>query len=543
MSPLGDFSQGLIHASAMRLQDARAAPWRSEGCDRRPRAHHRVGGSAPRGLKGSASAVMECPLLGSSSEPLSILLAACATLMVSALASATSAALAALGEHRAEAIFEDDKERPHAGLRRLVERPDAVRFSLLALDGLAKLGFGVALAVLVTTAGLRQWAAGLSLVAGAFLLLLTLTVVRALAVRDPVSSLGWAAPVGGAVEALLRPLAAPLVWLSRLLRGKAATSADGTTEQLEYLIEKGSEAGYLDDDKRDLLESVIEFSTVRVREIMVPRPKVVALPIDAPYQEVVRSVVESGHSRLPVYEDSVDNVVGVLYARRLLEALGKGTGPQPGRFRLEPLLANPFFVPETMRISHLLAEFQHRSLQIAVVVDEFGGTAGVVTLEDVVEEIVGEIRDEGDAEEDPIRVIAEGVFLADGGVSIRDAEEFLEEFLPDDREFEFPEDGDYDTVGGFATAMAGRVPQEGEELRYAGLLFTIRAADEKRVLRIELSVEEEPSPGPSVTPSSAEEALEVVLPLIAEEGAVPAPSAASDPPEAAATRSANGARR
>lgn len=444
--------------------------------------------------------------MGSSSETLTYLLFAGAALLISALASSASATLAALGGHRAEAIFEDKDRKAVAGLRRLVERPDAIRFSLLALDSAAKVGFGVSLAFLVGSLAQEPMIAALIFVGGALVLLVFQTLLRAFAVRDPVGSLGWAAPVGGAVELLLRPLLAPLASLSRLIRGKTALSDDGTTEQLEYLIEKGAEAGYLDDDKRDLLESVIEFSHVRVREIMVPRPKVVALQVDAPYDEVVRVVVESGHSRVPVYEDSVDNVVGVLYARRLLEDLGKSSVPASGHFRLQSHLAAPFFVPETMRISHLLTEFQLRSLQIAVVVDEFGGTAGVVTLEDVVEEIVGEIRDEDDDEEQPIRVVGEGTFLAEGGVSIRDAEEFLEEALPEEREFEFPEDGDYDTLGGFVTAMAGRVPQEDEEVRYGGLVFTIRAADEKRVLRIELSIEEK-EPAGAAGDASGDEAI------------------------------------
>jgi len=234
---------------------------------------------------------------------------------------------------------------------------------------------------------------------------------------------------------------------------------------------------------------VIDFSRVRVREIMVPRPKVVALSADASYEEVVRTVVESGHSRLPVYEESIDNVIGILYAKRLLADLAKSEGAGRGRFRLAEVVQPAFFVPEAMKISHLLGEFQRRSQQMAVVVDEFGGTSGIVTLEDVVEEIVGDIRDEGDLEEqEPIRQIAPGVFLAEGEASIRDVEFFLEEALEGQEPFEFPEDGDYETIGGFVTSQAGRVPPVGESITWDGLLFTVRGADEKRVARVEISV-------------------------------------------------------
>lgn len=426
--------------------------------------------------------------MGSSSASLFFLLTG-AALVVSVLASATSAALAALGEHRVASIFEDSRQgRAPRGLAGLVARPDAVRLSLIALDTLGKLVLGLALARAFVDLPVRvAWAVA---VGGTLGYLVLLAAARALAARAPDRSLVWAAPVATGVEILLRPLVAPLAALARLVRGPDAPALGGTTEELEYLIEKGARSGELDEGRRDLLESVIEFSNVRVREIMVPRPRVVALPIDAPKEEVLRVVVESGHSRLPVYEDSVDNVVGVLYAKRLLADL---TAEEPGRsFRLAQVIQAPFFVPETMKISHLLAEFQRRGLQMAVVVDEFGGTSGVVTLEDVMEEIVGDIRDEADREEQqPIRQLAPGVFVAEGEASIRDVEFFLEEALEGYGPIEFPDEGDYETIGGFVTALAGRVPRVGEQFVHDGLLFTVREADEKRVARVEISLRRE----------------------------------------------------
>lgn len=422
--------------------------------------------------------------LGSSSGSNFLLLAAGA-LFVSALASAASATLAALGEHRVESLHEDRRQgRSLRGLGTLVRRPDVVRLALLSLDTLAKLAFGLSLAGFAGT--LPAPASWLALGGGALFGLIALITVRAIAVRSPERSLAWVAPFAAGVEMILRPLAGPLSALARWIRGEAP-GQHGTTEELEYLIEKGARAGEIDKSHSDLLESVIDFSRVRVREIMVPRPKVIALPADASYEEVVRVVVESGHSRLPVFEESVDNVVGVLYAKRLLADLGKNGSR--GRFRLADVVQAAFFVPETMKISHLLAEFQRRSQQMAVVVDEFGGTSGVVTLEDVMEEIVGEIRDEGDLEEEePIRQVAPGVFLAEGEASIRDVEFFLEEALEGLGDFSFPEEGDYETIGGFVTAEAGRVPRLGETIVHDGLAFTVRGADEKRVARVEITV-------------------------------------------------------
>src|SRR5690606_13877060 len=194
-----------------------------------------------------------------------------------------------------------------------------------------------------------------------------------------------------------------------------------------------------------------------------------------------------GYSRIPVFEESIDQIVGILYAKKLLEEIHRNNGATKEAFRLADHLAPPFFIPETMRISDLLTEFQRRNLQLAVVVDEFGGTAGLVTLEDVVEEIVGEIRDESDREEQaPIRLLADGLIQAEGRVSIRDLEDFVEEHL-EDWDLEFPEDGDYETVGGFVTSMVGHVPKPGETLRHGDFVFTVRAADQRRGARVEIA--------------------------------------------------------
>jgi putative hemolysin len=418
-------------------------------------------------------------------------------LALSAAATAASAALASLGEHRAAALLAEG--RAPAGLARVFARREAVRLSLLTLDTLGKLALGVLLALAIAAGDLHPAAAGAMALAAVVLL----TLARALAVRNPEKSLLFVAPYGIAVDVALRPLVLPLAALARLARGGAGP-VHGTTEELEYLIERGAREGALDERNRELLESVIEFSTVRVREIMVPRPGVVALDTSAPYEEVLRVVTESEHSRLPVFDGSIDDVVGILYARRLLKDLRPGASARAS-FRLKDHLAEPYFVPETMRISLLLAEFQRRRTHIAVVVDEFGGTAGIVTLEDVVEEIVGEIRDETDGEELRVRRLREGVLVADGGLSLRDVEGYLEDLLPTEERFEFPEEGDYETLAGFITAEMGRVPEPGAHVRSGPFLFTVRAADPKRVTRVEIARAPDPAPEDEAGPAAAME--------------------------------------
>ncbi|HLV59902.1 MAG TPA: hemolysin family protein [Fredinandcohnia sp.] len=424
--------------------------------------------------------------MGSSTEAFPVIsFVAGLTFLVSLLASSAQATLAALGEHRLEALAES-RGRLRKGIERLVARIERIRLSLQILDTASKLLLGTAGILLLGRLGLGGWTAAVWLV-GAFLLVLAQTSLRALVSRDPERHVVWVGPLALALDGLALPISGPLSALARAIRGRGERRLTDATEEIEYLIEKSSAAGAIDEEQRDLLESVIEFSRVRVREIMVPRPAIVALPHDADYDQVVRVIVESGYSRIPVFEESIDQIVGILYAKKLLEEIHRNNGATKEAFRLADHLAPPFFIPETMRISHLLTEFQRRNLQLAVVVDEFGGTAGLVTLEDVVEEIVGEIRDESDREEQaPIRLLADGLIQAEGGVSIRDLEDFVEEHL-EDWDLEFPEDGDYETVGGFVTSMVGHVPKPGETLRHGDFVFTVRAADQRRVARVEIA--------------------------------------------------------
>ena len=214
--------------------------------------------------------------------------------------------------------------------------------------------------------------------------------------------------------------------------------------------------------------------------------EVVALEEGASYEEVLKLVTESELSRIPVFHETMDEVVGILHAKRLLVEVKKGMA---GKFQLASYTKPPFFVPEVMKVSKLLAEMQRRKMHMAIVVNEFGGTAGIVTLEDVMEEIVGEIHDESDVVEKKLKILQDGVVLADAQVSIRDLEEHLG--------VDFPDGGDYDTLGGFLTSVAGRLPPAGSLVVWGGLSFTVRAADERRVLKVEISRK---APGQSAPP-------------------------------------------
>jgi CBS domain containing-hemolysin-like protein len=317
-------------------------------------------------------------------------------------------------------------------------------------------------------------------------------VPKTLAKRHPVRVSLFALPALRVVATLLWPLSTAVTRITSgfvgLFGGGASAAPAVTSEEIEYLIEMGTKEGVLDEVKEELLNSVLEFADRVAKEIMVPRTRVVAVDRDAEPDELVRIVTENPYSRMPVYAGTVDEIVGILLVREIIGEVRHGRPIQLAK-HVKPA----FFVPEQMKISRLLKEMQRRRTHLAVVVDEFGGTSGIVTLEDVIEEIVGEIQDEADVETAPVKALAPGVWLADGAVPLHDLQAILNRPEPAAGEGEpppeirFPEQGDYETLGGFVTAMAGRVPPLGAVVAWDGLTFTVRGGDERRVSKVEIA--------------------------------------------------------
>lgn len=277
------------------------------------------------------------------------------------------------------------------------------------------------------------------------------------------------------------PLAWPLTRLgTRVGRwmGVPAPSAGAfwTPDELGQ-IAADAQAHALGERGEDLFLSIIEFSDTVIREIMVPRTEMIAIPINSTREEMQQVILEAGHSRIPVYDEIIDNICGILHVKDLFIS-----SMQPSStFDLKGLLRPTFYVPEIMKISELLREFQKRATHMAIVVDEYGGTAGVVTLEDIIEEIVGEIKDEYDVDEKQFRVLADNKIIADARVSIWDLEEALG--------VAFPDDEDYETLAGFLMSRAGALPAAGAVLTWNNLRFTIKEADEKRIRTVEIDRE------------------------------------------------------
>ncbi|MDP8904316.1 MAG: hemolysin family protein [Chloroflexota bacterium] len=273
----------------------------------------------------------------------------------------------------------------------------------------------------------------------------------------------------------------PLVWLLTTLTG-AITRIFGisdqpqermTAEELMILVERGGEQGIIEAEEKQMIGAVLELGQQRVHEVMVPRIDIVALPASTSLDDIVQTIVAGGHSRIPVYEDTIDNIIGILYAKDLLPYLARGEQPQ-----VTSILRTPLFVPESISVDDLLHSLQRRKVHIAIVLDEYGGTAGLVTIEDLIEEIVGEIQDEYDVEEPLIEPISESEARVDGRTSVDDlAEHFGIELNGADRE-------QYDTVGGLVYHEIGGVPNVGDVVEVDGLTLTVEATDGRRVGKV-----------------------------------------------------------
>jgi putative hemolysin len=284
--------------------------------------------------------------------------------------------------------------------------------------------------------------------------------------------------VARAVDALSR--------VSRLLVGALTASSRGilrlfgvaevrsaafvSEEEIKLMVQQGRAHGVFDQTEQELIHSVFEFSEAAVKEVMVPRPKIQAIEIDTPVPEVLQFITEARKSRYPVYRRTLDDVVGVLYDKDLLPCLASG---KP--LMLADLLHPAYFAPETTRIHRLLREMQRRRMPMALVVDEYGSVEGLVTIEDLVEEIVGEIREE-DEEEGPVKRLRDGSLIVDASVNLRD--------LKGEYDLDFPESAEYETLAGFVLAQLQRVPRGGEIITHGEWKLTVVDMDGRRINRV-----------------------------------------------------------
>jgi len=298
----------------------------------------------------------------------------------------------------------------------------------------------------------------------------------------------WLARPLASVSVIAMPLVHLMVWLSNVISRLFGAQPRGempfvTEEEIKTLVDAGEEEGVIQEEEKEMIFSIFELEDTLAREVMVPRIDVVALDVRTPMLEALDAIMNAGHSRIPVYEETIDNVQGLLYAKDLLPYLREGRTDVP----LKSILRQAYFIPETKRASDLLPDLQQRRVHMAVVVDEYGGVAGLVTIEDLLEEIVGEIQDEYDTEEPFVEFISDNEYVFDARVDLDDLNRLMNVSLPTD---------DSDTLGGFIYAALGKVPAVGDQVTFGDMGFTVKSVAGRRIKKVR--VERHPAPAVDV---------------------------------------------
>jgi len=260
----------------------------------------------------------------------------------------------------------------------------------------------------------------------------------------------------------------PLLWLLRAR--PAPTSASAAEERIIDLVEKGTKSGQFDQTEHDLIKSVFDFADTTVSQCMTPRIEISAIDINWPTNKALQFIREEGYSRFPVYENDLDHIIGILFTRDVINLLYDRQ-----LIIIQDLIRPPYFVPDSLQISELLKDMQARQAHIAVVLDEFGGTAGIITIEDVLEELVGEIQDEFDEEEESLRLAADGTAEVDAAMYVDDFNKQFKATLPEERG---------DTVGGLIFTSLGELPEVNQKITVADIEFTILSLDGNRIARV-----------------------------------------------------------
>ena len=388
---------------------------------------------------------------------------------IAAIMAAAEVSITRMNRFRAYALQEDGKRGAKA-LVRIVENPAPYLNVVLLVTLLVQLG-GTTLAGTVAVRAFHD--------AGELIATIVMTVIlfvfaevtpKTFTVQQTDRVALRLAPMIVTLKRLVGPLASVLIKLANvILPGKGLAQGPFVTEtEIRAMAEAASEEDAIEEEEKELIHSIFEFGDTLVREVMVPRPDMVSAPMTASLRDVLDLVLKHGYSRIPIYKETVDDIVGIAYAKDLLRHLYAGKED----VALDTILREAYFVPDSKKVSDLLREMQARRVHIAVVLDEYGSTAGLVTIEDLLEEIVGEIADEYDREEPEIEPLGDGRYRASGRAAIDDVNDLLEVDLPHD---------EWDTVAGLMYGLLGAVPTQGERVRYEDLEFTAERVQGRRI--------------------------------------------------------------
>jgi CBS domain containing-hemolysin-like protein len=368
------------------------------------------------------------------------------------------------------------------GVERLLEDAQRSMIALLILNGLGLMG-AASVATVLSLRLIEQGWVGFLFLAGVALLLLVLAQVfpKSVAIHRPEeTALLVVRPVGVLVTLLwpLVQLASLIARLSGRIMGQPVVPIDGTLmiseEELRRLVNAGHEEATIDEEEKEMIAGIFELGETLAREVMVPRIDMVAVEADTPLLEALEVIIRHGHSRIPVYEGTIDHIIGILYAKDLLEYLRDGRTDVP----LREIVREAYFIPESKHIDELLQEMQGKKVHIAIVVDEYGGTAGLVTIEDLLEEIVGEIQDEYDREEVFMERISEDEAIFNARMDLDDVNRIMSIELP-------TEQGD--TLGGLIYSELGKIPEPGDRITVNGVTIEVLSVIGRRIGKVKVT--------------------------------------------------------
>ena len=410
---------------------------------------------------------------------------------VVAVMAASEVALTRTNRVRALRLVEEQKSRSAERLLKIVENPAPYLNVVLLITLLATIG-GTTIA---TSLAVRHFDTAGEIVSTVVMTLLLFVFAevtpKTFAIQQTDRVALRTAPLLSLIGGLLGPFARLLLKLANIIMpGKGLKEGPFITEQeIRAYAEVASDEEQIEVGERDLIHSIFEFGDTIVREVMVPRPDIVAVEDDKALRDVQALVLTHGYSRVPVFHEDLDSVVGICYAKDVLKAIHQGKHDSP----LAEVVREAHYVPETKKIADLLREMQKEKFHIALVTDEYGSVSGLVTLEDLLEELVGEITDEYDKEEPELVEIEPGIFRVSGKASIDDVNELLDVELPDQ---------EWDTIGGFVLDLFGRIPDDGDQKDWQGLKFTAEEVHGRRIAKVLIT--RLPAADPDVTPAEAE---------------------------------------
>ncbi len=396
-------------------------------------------------------------------------------LFVAALGAIAETVVLRMARIKAEQMAQENQKRADV-LVRIVEDPASYMNAVLLVTLIAQItGTALATALAARHLGSIGWAAAAAVMSLLVFVFASLVPKTFAIQRLEVVALLMARPIY-ALGRLLKPLSSSLVVVANavmvLLPGKGLPEGPFVTEEeIRHLVDVAEKEEEIEEEERELIHSIFEFGDTIVREVMVPRPDMIVVPSDASLHEAMNTVIQAGYSRIPIFEGDTDNIVGVLYAKDVMKRLHEGDESA----KVRDLGRAPVFVPELKKVSELLREMQQQHVHMAIVVDEYGGTAGLATIEDLIEEIVGEIVDEYDREEPLVEPIGDGSIRVDAKMPIDEVNELLGVDLPHE---------EWDTVGGLVFGLVGRVPTPGETVDYDSLRFRAERVSGRRIQKV-----------------------------------------------------------